>query len=132
MLRFMLDTNICIYVMKNRPPALRDRFDSIHETLCISVITLAELYYGAEKSDRTAENLRGVERFANGLAVLPFDPAAAAHFGQLRAHLKRKGTPASAQDILIGAHARSEGLTLVTNNRREFDRMPGLLVENWV
>lgn len=132
MLRFMLDTNICIYVMKNRPPALRDRFDSVRETLCISVITLAELYYGAEKSARVDENMRGVERFANGLAVRQFDAAAAAHFGQLRAHLKRKGTPASTQDILIGAHARSEGLTLVTNNRREFDRMPGLLVENWV
>ena len=132
MLRFMLDTNICIYVMTNRPPGLRERFEGVREALCISVITLAELYYGAEKSERVAQNIRGVERFASGLAVLPFGAAAAAHFGQLRAHLKRRGTPVSTQDILIGAHARSEGLILVTNNRREFDRMPGLLVENWV
>jgi tRNA(fMet)-specific endonuclease VapC len=132
MLRFMLDTNICLYVMKNRPPTLRDRFDEMREFLCISVITLAELCYGAERSDRVTENLRSVERFAGRLAVLPFGPAAAAHFGQLRAHLRRKGTPVSTQDILIGAHARSEGYALVTNNRREFDRMPGLRVENWV
>ena len=132
MLAFMLDTNICIYVLKNRPPALREKFDSVRASICLSAITLAELYFGAENSERVKANLEGVERFTGGIPVLPFDAEAAAHFGQLRAYLRRKGTPVSTQDILIGAHARSEGLTLVTNNRREFDRMPGLRVENWV
>lgn len=132
MLEFMLDTNICIYVMKNRPHALRDKFDSVRASICISAITLAELYFGAENSDRVQTNIEGVERFTGGIPVLPFDAGAAAHFGALRAHLKREGTPVSPQDVLIGAHARSERMVLVTNNRREFDRMPGLLVENWV
>jgi len=128
----MLDTNICIYVMKNRPRALREKFESMQGSLCISAITLAELYFGAENSDRVQANVDGVERFTGGLPVLPFDAKAAAHFGAIRAHLRRAGTPISSQDTLIGAHARSEGLKLVTNNRREFDRIPGLLVENWV
>jgi tRNA(fMet)-specific endonuclease VapC len=130
--RFMLDTNICIYVMKNRPPTLRDKFESEQGSICISAITLAELCYGAENSPQVGANLQGIERFVGGVPVLPFDAQAAAHFGAIRAYLKRAGTPASPQDMLIGAHARSEGLILVTNNRREFDRMPGLLVENWV
>ncbi len=130
MLRLMLDTNICIYVMKNRPAKLRAKFEAAREELCISAITLAELYAGAEKSDHGSENLLGVERFASALTVLSFDSAAAVHFGQL--HLKRQGKHVSAQDTLIGAHARSKGLTLVTNNRRDFDGMPGLQVENWV
>lgn len=131
MLRFMLDTNICIYVMKNRAPQLREEFEAAQGSMCVSAITLAELYFGAENSDRVQANVKGIERFTNGLPVLPFDAEAAIHFGSIRAHLKRSGTPASPQDMLIGAHARSAGLVLVTNNRREFDRMPGLSVENW-
>ena len=129
---FMLDTNICIYVMKGRLPGLSARFAEFSSQICISTITLAELHYGAEKSSRQLENLRALEQFAARIAVLPFSASAAAHFGQIRAHLERAGTPASSTDVLIGGHARSEGLTLVTTNRREFDRMPGLLVENWV
>ena len=132
MLQFMLDTNICIYVIKNRPANLRDRFEDVRDELCISAITLAELFVGAEKTDRGTENMRSVERFASRLVVLPFDAAAAAHFGQLRRYLKQRGRQISVQDTLIGAHARSKGLTLVTNNRRDFDSMPGLIVENWV
>ena len=132
MLRFMLDTNICIYAMRNRPRALRDRFEAEQTSICISAITLAELYFGAESSDRVQANIKAVERFTAGLPVLPFNAEAAADFGSIRARLKRAGAPASPQDMLIGAHARSEGLTLVTNNRREFERMPGLRVENWV
>ncbi|MGE0225219.1 MAG: type II toxin-antitoxin system VapC family toxin [Acetobacteraceae bacterium] len=130
--RYMLDTNICIYVMKNRPVDLLPRFNELAEELCISCITLSELRYGAEKSARRPDNLRAVEQFAMRLDILPFDTRAADQYGQLRAELERAGTPCGVHDMQIGAHARGEGLILVTNNRREFDRMPGLRVENWV
>jgi tRNA(fMet)-specific endonuclease VapC len=132
MLRYMLDTNICIYVMKHYPPELRDRFNRLADQLCISSITLAELHYGAEKSARRLENLQAVEQFVARLEVMSFSPRAAAHHGQIRAELERAGRPAGAYDMLIGAHARSEGLAMVTNNMREFERMSGLRVENWV
>ena len=132
MLEYMLDTNICIYVIKNRPAALRERFDQLAEALCISVITLGELLYGVEKSARRTENLQAVEQFTARLEVVPFSPRAAAHFGQIRAELAKLGTLCGAYDMLIGAHARSEGLMLVTNNVREFQRIPGLLAVNWV
>ena len=132
MLEYMLDTNICIYVIKNRPAALRERFDQLAEALCISVITLGELLYGVEKSARRTENLQAVEQFTARLEVVPFSPRAAAHFGQIRAELAKLGPLCGAYDMLIGGHARSEGLMLVTNNVREFQRIPGLLVVNWV
>ena len=132
MLEYMLDTNICIYVLKDRPPTLRERFDRVAERLCISSITLAELHYGAEKSARRLANLQAVTEFVARLEVLDFSGAAAVHHGQIRAELKRLGQPIGPYDTLIGAHARSEGLILVTNNQREFARMPGVRVENWV
>ena len=132
MLQYMLDTDICIYVLKNRPPGLRERFNRLAEELCISAITLAELSYGVEKSSRRDENRRAVDRFAARLDVLPFSAEAALHYGQVRAELERSGRPAGAHDMLIGAHARSAGLIIVTNNVREFERIPGLRVENWV
>ena len=132
MLTYMLDTNICIYVMKTYPPAVREKFNALAEQLCISSITLAELYYGAEKSARRAENLVAVEHFVARLEVLPFAARAAAHYGQVRAELERAGTPCGPHDMQIGGHARSEGLIVVTNNLREFARMPGLRAENWV
>jgi tRNA(fMet)-specific endonuclease VapC len=132
MLRYMLDTNICIYVIKNRPDHLRERFNTLAEQLCISSVVMGELVYGAEKSARVAENLSVVEQFCARLEVLPFGEKAAAHFGQIRVELERMGKPSGAYDLMIGGHARSEGLILVTNNRREFDRMAGLRVENWV
>jgi tRNA(fMet)-specific endonuclease VapC len=132
MLAYMLDTNICIYVMKTYPPAVREKFNALAEQLCISSITLAELYYGAEKSARRAENLVAVEHFVARLEVLPFAARAAAHYGQVRAELERAGTPCGPHDMQIGGHARSEGLIVVTNNLREFARMPGLRAENWV
>ncbi|HKM73610.1 MAG TPA: type II toxin-antitoxin system VapC family toxin [Stellaceae bacterium] len=128
----MLDTNICIYGIKNRPDALRERFDQLAEALCISTITLGELLYGVEKSARRSQNLQAVEQFAARLEVLLFSAKAAAHFGQIRAELARVGWPCGAYDMLIAAHARSEGLTLVTNNVREFQRMPRLRIDNWV
>ena len=135
MLTYMLDTNICIYVMKNYPLDLREKFNSLAEQLCISSITLGELHYGAEKSARRArrvENLTAIEHFVARLEVLPFETKAAAHYGQVRAELERAGTPCGPHDMQIGGHARSEGLIIVTNNTRGFSRMPGIRVENWV
>jgi tRNA(fMet)-specific endonuclease VapC len=130
-LRWMLDTDICVQVVRDRPPELRQAFNEAADQLCISAITLAELWHGAEKSARPAHNRQVVEQFAARLEVLPFAEAAAAQYGQLRAELERAGQPIGAHDMLIGAHARSQGLILVTRNRREFDRIPGLRVESW-
>jgi tRNA(fMet)-specific endonuclease VapC len=132
MLAYMLDTNICIHVMKNQPPELREKFNSLAEQLCISSITLGELHYGAEKSARRAENLVAIDNFVARLDVLAFAEKAAAHYGQVRAELERAGTPCGVHDMQIGGHARSEGLIVVTNNMREFVRMPGLRAENWI
>ncbi|PZA11917.1 VapC toxin family PIN domain ribonuclease [Rhodopseudomonas palustris] len=132
MLTYMLDTNICIYVIKTRPPSLRDKFNALAEQLCISSITLGELIYGAEKSARRVENLDTIANFTARLDVLPFAEKAAGHYGQLRAELERAGTPCGAYDMQIGGHARSEGLIVVTNNMREFAWMPGVRTENWV
>jgi tRNA(fMet)-specific endonuclease VapC len=132
MLTYMLDTNICIYVMKNYPLDLREKFNALAEQLCISSITLGELHYGAEKSARRVDNLTTIEHFVARLEVLAFEAKAAAHYGQVRAELERAGMPCGPHDMQIGGHARSEGLIVVTNNAREFGRMPGVRTENWV
>jgi tRNA(fMet)-specific endonuclease VapC len=106
--------------------------NALAEQLCISSITLGELHYGAEKSARRAGNLTAIEHFVARLDVLPFGDKAAVHHGQLRAELERAGTPCGPHDMQIGGHARSEGLILVTNDTREFERMPGLRIENWL
>jgi tRNA(fMet)-specific endonuclease VapC len=129
---YMLDTNICIYVIKNYPPKLKERFNRHAEQLCISAVTLGELHYGAEKSARRTENLEEIEQFAARLDVLSFSARAAGFYGQVRAELERKGKPIGPHDTQIAAHALSESLVLVTNNAREFRRVPGLRVENWV
>ena len=112
MLTYMLDTNICIHVMKSYPLDLREKFNSLAEQLCISSITLGELHYGAEKSARRVENLTAIEHFVARLDVLPFGDKAAAHYGQVRAELERAGTPCGPHDMQIGGHARSEGLII--------------------
>ena len=132
MLRYMLDTNICIYVSKNHPTTVRDRFNLEAEHLCISAITLAELNYGAEKSARREHNLSVIENLSARLEVLPFGDKAAMHYGDIRADLEKKGTPVGPYDMMIAAHARCEGLVLVSNNLREFERIAGLRLENWV
>ncbi len=132
MLTYMLDTNICIYVMKNYPPNLLEKFNALAEQLCISSITLGELHYGAEKSARRADNLIAIEHFVARLEVLGFEAKAAAHYGQVRAELERAGTPCGPHDMQIGGHARSQGLIVVTHNLREFGRMPGIRAESWV
>ncbi len=132
MLRYLLDTNIVIYVVKRRPPEVLATFNQHAAHMAISAITLSELMHGVEKSDRAAENLRTIEDFASRLEVLPYTAKACQHYGQIRAHLERAGRPIGINDLHIAAHARSEGLTLVTNNVAEFARVPGLLMENWV
>ncbi len=132
MLKFMLDTNICIFTIKNRPQQVREVFKRHSGQLSISTVTLMELIYGAEKSASPERNLADVEGFAARLEVLPYDTQAAAHSGQLRAELARLGKPIGPYDQMIAGHARAQGLILVTNNLREFERVPGLRVEDWV
>lgn len=132
MLKFMLDTNICIFTIKNRPEQVREVFKRHHGQMCISTITWMELIYGAEKSANPGRNLLDVEGFAARLEVLDYDQAAAVHTGQLRCELAKAGTPIGPYDQMIAGHARSKGLILVSNNRREFDRVLGLRVEDWV
>ena len=132
MLRYMLDTNVCIYVMNNHPGEFRIRFNRLSDQLSISTIALAELLFGAEKSRERNRNLQSVDEFTARLQVLSFSATAAAHYGQIRAELSASGKIAGPHDMLIGAHARSEGLVLVTNNTSEFSRISGLRVENWL
>jgi tRNA(fMet)-specific endonuclease VapC len=132
MLRYLLDTNIVIYVLKRRPVELLSTFNANASRMAISSITLAELFHGAEKSSRVSENLATVEDFCSRLQVLPYGPKAAQHYGAIRAALEKFGQPIGVNDIHIAAQARSEGLVLVTNNMGEFARVPALEVENWV
>ena len=132
MLKYMLDTNIAIYVIKRRPPEALATFNRHAGQLCISSITLAELIHGVEKSAMPDRNLRQVEDFASRLVVLEYGNKSAAHYGDIRAVLERKGTPIGVNDLHIAGHARSEGLTLVTNNIKEFERVDGLRLENWI
>jgi tRNA(fMet)-specific endonuclease VapC len=132
MLRYLLDTNIAIYVIKRRPVEVMGVFNQNAGRMAISAITLSELCHGAEKSAQVAKNLAVVEEFASLLTVLPYTPKAAQHYGAIRAALERAGQPIGVNDLHIAAHARSEGLTVVTNNLDEFARVPGLLTENWV
>lgn len=132
MLKYMLDTNIVIYVIKRRPIEVLDTFNRHAGQLCISSITLAELLHGAEKSSQPEHNLQQVDNFISRLEVLVYDHKAAAHYGDIRASLERKGTPIGVNDLHIAGHARSNGLILVTNNLREFERIEGLRTENWI
>ena len=132
MQRWLLDTNLCIRVLRDRPAGLRERFNREADALCISTIVLTELLYGAEKSARPAENRRAVEQFAARLTLLPFDDAAAAHAANIRATLERQGLPIGGYDVLIAGHARSRGLVVVTGNLREFNRVEGLRSEDWL
>jgi len=131
MLRYLLDTNIVIFVIRQRPPQALTMFNQHAGRMAISAITLAELLHGAEKSSRPAANLAVVEDFCSRLEVLTYGAKAAQHDGQIRAALESTGQSIGVNDLHIAAHARSEGLVLVTNNRREFDRVPALQVEDW-
>lgn len=132
MLRYLLDTNIVIYVLKRRPVEVLSTFNANASRMAISSITLAELLHGAEKSSRVSENLAAIDDFCSRLQVLPYGPKAAQHYGAIRAALEKLGQPIGVNDMHIAAHARSEGLVLVTNNMGEFARVPALEAENWV
>ena len=132
MLKYLLDTNIAIYVIKRRPIEVMGIFNENAGRMAISAITLSELFHGAEKSAKVAQNLAVVEEFASLLEVLPYTAKAAQHYGAIRSALEKVGRTIGVNDLHIGAHARSEGLTLVTNNLGEFERVPGLMAENWV
>ena len=132
MLRYLLDTNIVIYVLKRRPVEVLSTFNANASRMAISSITLAELLHGAEKSSRVSENLAAIEDFCSRLEILPYGPKAAQHYGAIRAALEKLGQPIGVNDMHIAAHARSQGLVLVTNNMGEFARVPALEAENWV
>jgi tRNA(fMet)-specific endonuclease VapC len=131
-IRYLLDTNIVIYVIKKRPVEVLQSFNENSGRMAISSITLAELFHGAEKSSRCAENLKVIDDFTSRLEVLPYTPKAAQHYGSIRAALEKSGETIGINDLHISAHARSEGLVLVTNNLREFERVPALETENWI
>ena len=119
MIKYLLDTNIVIYAIKNRPEQVREKFNTHDGQMAISSVTLMELLYGAEKSTNPERNL-------------DFGAHAAQHTGQIRAELARSGRPIGPYDQMIAGHARSLGLIVVTNNEREFQRVSGLRAENWV
>ena len=131
MLRYLLDTNIVIYVIKRRPIEALEIFNENAGRVAISSITLAELMHGAEKSSKPPANLAVVEDFCSRLEVLAYGAKAAQHYGSIRAALELRGQTIGVNDLHIAAHARSEGLTLVTNNLREFERVDALQLENW-
>lgn len=132
MLSYMLDTNLCVRLLRDRPKGLRSRFNAEAHTLCVSMITLWELLYGAEKSADPVGNRRSVNGLAARLDVLAFDAEAAAHAAEIRAVLERQGQVIGPYDLLIAGHARSQGLVVVTGNLREFQRVAGLRSEDWL
>lgn len=132
-MKYMLDTNICIYAIKKKPEGVLERLRSeLDSGICISSVTLAELRFGVEKSLYPERNTVALSQFLVPLNVLPFDDTAAVEYGRICAFLQRKGTPIGTMDILIAAHAKTVGIPLVTNNTKEFERVPDLLLENWV
>jgi tRNA(fMet)-specific endonuclease VapC len=131
-MQFMLDTNTCIYIIKRKPLEVIERFKRTEiSQIGISSITLSELQYGVSKSSRPEQNRMALAQFVAPLEILPFEEEAAQHYGDLRVHLERQGTPIGSLDMLIAAHALSVSCTLVTNNAKEFDRIPSLKIENW-
>ncbi len=131
-LRYLLDTNICIYVVNNRPEAVRRRFAAaVAGEMGMSVVTYGELVWGAHMSSKAKENLQRLRAFARLVTALDLPPDAAEHYGEIRAALQKKGAPIGPNDLWIAAHARAAGLILVSNNEREFRRVPRLKVENW-
>ena len=130
---YMLDTNICIYMIKQKPRQVIEKLKSMNESdLCISSITYSELLYGAEKSANIAKNLLALTLFLSNVEILPYDENASVDYGLIRAELERKGKPIGPLDMLIASHAKSLKMTLVTNNVKEFERVSGLKIENWV
>ena len=133
MITYLLDTSTCIYILKRKPIAVLLKFQSLtHETIGVSSITVAELLFGVDKSSMPEKNGLEVKDFLDRLQILNFDQNAALHYGQIRSNLEKKGIPIGPLDTLIAAHAKSLNAILVSNNLKEFDRVEGLLTENWI
>ena len=132
MLKYLLDTNMVTYTIKNRPAHVRDAFVRCEGQMAISSVTWGELIYGVERSSQPEKNLADIEAMAARLEILPLNEQAANHFGQIRAELYRVGQPIGPYDMMIAGHARALGLVLITNNAKELERVPGLRIENWV
>ena len=133
MIRYMLDTNTCIYIIKRKPANVIDRFRQIQiSQVCISSITLSELEYGVIRSSKPERNQLALAQFVAPMEILPYGDEAALHYGRLRVHLEKHGTPIGSLDMLISAHALSTGCILVTNNVKEFKRVPNIKIDNWV
>jgi len=131
-MQYMLDTCICSYILKKRPQSVKVRFEELEPgALCISAVTLAELYYGAARHPKGETIRKEIDDFAARLSVVAWDETAADHYGTIRTALEKKGTPIGAMDMLIAAHARSIKAVLVTNDLRHFTKVPGLKVEDW-
>ncbi len=131
-MRYLLDTNICIYIGKRKPARALSHLERLGPgDVGMSVVTYLELVYGAWKSQHREENLERIEQLEHLIPAQPLEASVARHFGRLRTELERRGSPLGAYDMLIAAHALSLGLTLVTNNVREFSRVAGLRLENW-
>jgi len=131
-MKLMLDTNICIYIIKQQPANVLKRFLEYQPgDIGISSITLSELSYGVAKSQHVEKNAKALDEFIVPLEVVPYDEAAAYVYGTIRTHLEKVGTPIGSMDMLIAAHAVSSGASLVTNNTREFMRVPGLTIVDW-
>lgn len=133
-MRWMLDTNTASFVIRRRPASVKRRFDAVgHGNLAISVVVLAELLYGAEIHPSRGDAIRrDIRDFCQRLHVVPWSEDAAAHYARIRAELRRAGTPIGNMDLLIAAHARAQRAVLVTNNQREFRRVNGLRLEDWL
>ena len=132
-LQYLLDTNICIYIAKQRPPAVAQRFAKLAAgSVGMSVITYGELRYGAEKSSQRVQALDKLTRLEALISVIQLDAAVGERYGLIRAHLEHTGRPIGNNDLWIAAHALSIGVTLVSNNTREFERVPKLKLDNWV
>jgi len=128
----MLDTNICIYIIREKPIKVLKKLRTFDVTdIAISAITHSELEYGVAKSSRRKDNLEALNKFLSPVEIVPYDDKAAAYYGEIRNYLEKKGAIVGAMDMLIGAHAKSIPVTLVTNNLREFKKIPGLRAENW-
>ena len=132
MTKYILDTNICIYIIKKKPVKVFNKFKELTPgTVCISSITLAEMQQGIGKSSQPAKNQDALDQFLLPLDILEFNALAAVEYGKIRSTLEKAGTPIGSFDMLIAAHAKSMRAVLVTNNTKEFDRVPDLKIENW-
>ena len=132
-MRYMLDTNICIYVITHKPETVFQKLQNINpEDVCISSVTYAELVHGVEKSAAVEKNRLALSMLLANMEILDFDVDAADCYGKIRAALEKKGTPIGPLDMMIAAHAQSLGYTVVTNNVKEFSRVSALQIENWV